>query len=99
MEVNSESKRLLREKQFEAKDHLKTLASALSKYVQQKKFDIKVLEQKVNLLDPAKVLARGYTMSYVNGKVVKSAQELKSQEELTTVFKDGSVKSKIIKYE
>jgi exodeoxyribonuclease VII large subunit len=96
MEVNSESKRLLREKQFEAKDNLKSLAGALSKYVQQKKFDIKVLEQKVNLLDPAKVLARGYTMSYVNGKVVKSAQELKSQEELTTVFKDGSVKSKII---
>jgi exodeoxyribonuclease VII large subunit len=95
-DIVKDSMKLLREKQFDAKENLKALTVAMAKFVQQKKFEITVLEQKVNLLDPAKVLARGYTLSYVDGKVVKSVQGLQSNEEITTVFKDGTIKSKII---
>jgi exodeoxyribonuclease VII large subunit len=95
-DIVNDSMKLLREKQFDAKENLKALTVAMAKFVQQKKFEITVLEQKVNLLDPAKVLARGYTLSYVDGKVVKSVQGLQANEEITTVFKDGTIKSKII---
>ena len=95
-DIVNDSMKLLREKQFDAKENLKALMVAMAKFLQQKKFEMKVLEQKVNLLDPSKVLARGYTLSYAGGKVVKSAKGLQSNEEITTVFKDGSIKSKII---
>ncbi len=98
-ELTSDSLKLLREKQFDNKENLKALVVAMAKFVQHKKFEIKVLEQKVELLDPAKVLARGYTLTYADGKVVKSAQSLTENQEITTVFKDGSKQSKIIKYE
>lgn len=95
-EISSNSFKLLREKQFDNKAQLNALVVAMSKFIQQKKFDIKVLEQKVELLDPAKVLARGYTLTYADGKVVKSLKGLRANDEITTVFKDGSINSKII---
>jgi exodeoxyribonuclease VII large subunit len=54
-------------------------------------------ENAVRLLDPEKVLNRGYTLTMKNGKIVKSVKQLAVNDEMETRFADGSVKSKITK--
>jgi exodeoxyribonuclease VII large subunit len=51
----------------------------------------------VSLLDPQKVLGRGYTITSVNGRIVKSGSMLEDDDIIETRFVDGSVKSKILK--
>jgi exodeoxyribonuclease VII large subunit len=54
-------------------------------------------ENSVRLLDPEKVLKRGYTLSMKDGKIIKSAKQISPGDEMETRFADGSVKSKITK--
>jgi len=49
--------------------------------------------QVLKLLDPKNLLKRGYSISYLNDKIVKSSLELKEGDELITLFSDGKVKS------
>lgn len=54
-------------------------------------------EEKIRLVDPQLVLKRGYSLTYKNGELVKSARQLQEGDELTTQLADGKVKSKIEK--
>jgi len=54
-------------------------------------------ENAVRLLDPEKVLKRGYTLTLKEGKIVKSVKQIAVDDELETRFADGNVKSKITK--
>lgn len=49
--------------------------------------------QILKLLDPKNLLKRGYSISYLNDKIIKSYSELKEGDELITLFEDGKVKS------
>lgn len=50
----------------------------------------------LKILDPVNVLKRGYTITSVKGKIVKSFTELTRNDIIETTFTDGSVKSKVI---
>ncbi len=52
---------------------------------------IKNLELRVKSLDPKRLLKKGYSLTYANGKVVKSAADLQAGQAITTVFNDGNV--------
>jgi len=54
-------------------------------------------EKAVKLLDPANIMKRGYSLSLLNGKIIKSAKTLNPDDEMETRFSDGRVFSKIIK--
>jgi len=49
------------------------------------------------LVDPVRVLKRGYSLAYKDGKIIKSVDELNEGDELQTRLSDGSVVSRIIK--
>lgn len=51
------------------------------------------LEKQINLISPQNLLEKGYTFTLKDGKMVKSATEVKSGEQLETVFKDGKITS------
>ena len=51
------------------------------------------LESKLNLLDPANLLMRGYSITLANGKVVRSALMLKKGQHIETVLHDGKIDS------
>jgi len=53
-------------------------------------------EALVGLLDPQAVLARGYSMTLRDGRVVRSVKEVKEGDVLRTVFGDGEVGSRVI---
>lgn len=49
--------------------------------------------QLLDTVSPLATLARGYTLTYKNGELVKKAKEVKSGDELVTRFADGEVSS------
>lgn len=53
-------------------------------------------EKQVHLLSPENVLKRGFSLSYQNGKIIKSQNEANPSLTLTTKFHDGEIKSTII---
>jgi exodeoxyribonuclease VII large subunit len=55
------------------------------------------LENSLNILNPEKVLKRGYTITTLNGKILKSARQVEPDNIIDTQFTDGSAESKIIK--
>ncbi len=55
------------------------------------------LENKLNILDPVSVLKRGFTITSLNGKIIRSAKNIDNDMIIDTRFSDGSIKSKVIK--
>jgi exodeoxyribonuclease VII large subunit len=55
-----------------------------------------LLEKKNCYLDPFLILKRGYSITYLNGKSIKSAAEAKPDDIIETRLADGSLKSKTI---
>jgi len=53
------------------------------------------LETAVRLLDPANVLQRGYSITYINGKSVTSAAGIANGDTLTTRLFEGNVTSTV----
>ena len=51
---------------------------------------------KLDALSPLKTLTRGFSLTEKDGKLVKSAEELKSEDEIKIKFYDGERKAKIM---
>ncbi len=78
--------------------HLKNLfASKTQRLIYKEQERIHLNENTVRLLNPENVLKRGFTLTLKEGKIVKSAKQLKMNEVIETQFADGNVKSKISK--
>lgn len=65
-----------------------------ARLLEQKENRLRLLQRSVELLSPINVLKKGYTMTLINGEVV-SLQDLTVGDEITTVFHNGSISSKI----
>ncbi len=52
--------------------------------------------QKITLLEPANVLRRGYSITYLNGKAVKKGGDVKDGDFISTRLHEGAIKSKVI---
>ena len=57
---------------------------------------IELMEKGISSADPVLILKRGYTITRVNGRVVKGAMGLNKGDRLTTSFPDGTIESEII---
>jgi len=57
---------------------------------------IEGLETTLNILKPENVLQRGYTITSLNGRILKKRSEVKSDDVIETQFGDGSVSSRIL---
>ena len=51
----------------------------------------------LSILDPVNVLKRGYTITTLNGKILKKGNTLLKDDLIDTMFSDLSVKSRVIK--
>lgn len=81
----------------EAKLSLLTLrkdtAQAVSSCLSRQRHRLELLRQRVADASPEKQLARGYSLTLKEGKVVKRAEELRAGDEITTRFVNGERKS------
>ncbi|NQU87561.1 MAG: exodeoxyribonuclease VII large subunit [Mariniphaga sp.] len=86
---------------FKKKNRIKRLSENIRNeacgFIKREVNNIHLKEKSAELLNPVNVLNRGYTITYSDGKIIKSAKKLKTNDELETRFADGKVKSKIIK--
>lgn len=71
------------------------LSSSLKSLFKTQDERIKHLEQGIRLLDPANVLKRGYSITYLNNKAVKAVAELTEGDMIETRLYEGSIKSKV----
>lgn len=49
----------------------------------------------VSLLNPENILKRGYTITYKDNKIVKNIDDLNKNDQIVTVHKTGTIKSKV----
>ncbi len=62
--------------------------------VEQKQHQLQMVERSIDLLSPQNILKKGYTMTLKNGEVVSFA-DIQPGDDLTIVFFDGSVTTKV----
>jgi exodeoxyribonuclease VII large subunit len=65
-------------------------------FLQHQRIDLAGLEKAIGVMDPVHVLRRGFTISMINGKVVKSVEDINPGDRLITVTADGTIDSEII---
>jgi exodeoxyribonuclease VII large subunit len=56
---------------------------------------IDALEYSLNILDPEKVLLRGYTITSKNGRILKNIQQVGKDDIINTRFSDGTLESRV----
>ena len=58
---------------------------------------ITVLESMIKMVRPENVLRRGYTITSLNGKIIKSRADVETDVIIETRFSDGAISSKVVK--
>jgi len=51
------------------------------------------------ILSPENVLKRGFTITSINGKILKTSDQIKKDEIIDTLFSDGSISSRVVEKE
>ncbi len=72
-------------------DRIKT---AIKELLNNKKHALEILEKKRNYLDPFLILKRGYSVTYHDGKALKSASKVRKDDVIETRLAEGIIKSK-----
>ena len=55
------------------------------------------VQEKLRLVDPQNILKRGYSLTMMNGKIVKSVQQVNAGDVLETRLSDGRLESNVEK--
>ena len=71
------------------------LKAETQKFLREKTYRLQLTELQVKNRDPEQMLLRGYTLTYVNGNLVRSAKDLKAGDLIQTYFADGGAESTI----
>lgn len=84
-----------------AQTYLKTISDALAnaapKAIANQDKRLKALENIVEALSPQKTLRRGFSLTKVNGKTIKSIDQLADNDVITTYLADGEITSVVNK--
>ncbi len=69
------------------------LRPAATRRLEREEYRLRLLRQRAVALDPALLLKRGYSITTCDGRVVRSAAQLRKGDEIVTRLEKGSVKS------
>jgi len=64
-------------------------------FVQKNKQRINNLEKNIDHLNPDRILERGFTITSLNGKIIKSYTMVRKNDSVSTLFRDGVMISKV----
>jgi exodeoxyribonuclease VII large subunit len=91
------SKMFLSEKDVSIVRKQQSIKTEATNYLRSNKIKLEGIETALQILKPESVLKRGYTITFLNGKILKSVSETKSEEVIETLFQDGKISSRIEK--
>lgn len=57
------------------------------------------LDAAIEMMRPETLLRRGYSLTYVDGKLLRSVEEVRADDQLTTQLADGKLESRLLKTE
>ena len=60
-----------------------------------KKQGLHLMEETIKLSDPFNILNKGYSITYKDGKIIKSVSKLKNGDNIETKLREGSIISKV----
>ncbi len=79
-------------------DHLKHLIKIeATEQIRIENKNLESVQEKLRLVDPLNILKRGYSLTMMNGKIVKSVRQVFSGDVLETRLSDGKLESKVEK--
>ncbi|NSW44260.1 MAG: exodeoxyribonuclease VII large subunit [Bacteroidales bacterium] len=86
---------LLQHKQLSQKVH--QLANVIKVQIKMNEQNLHHIEKTIDAYNPKHVLARGYSITMKNGKVVKAVDFIKNDDIIETILSNGKIESKVIK--
>lgn len=72
------------------------LMKSASKLLEKVQTRMNVMQNTLGILDPENVMKRGYSITTLNGRLIKKAGGAKIDDIIETMFSDGRIKSKVI---
>jgi exodeoxyribonuclease VII large subunit len=97
--LSSSVKSLLSENNSSLERSNKSIVSSTLNLLTVTNVKVKSLEGTLQLLNPENVLHRGYSITSINGKIIRSTSQVAEGDTIDTQIIDGSVRSKIVKKE
>lgn len=94
--LTAASKYFSQEKNYSIESFHSNLKNKTSNYFDSRNAKLRLLEVTLKILNPDNVLMRGYTITSLNGKILKSKESISKADVLETRFCDGTVSSKVI---
>lgn len=71
------------------------LMNYIERNLERQKNNLENIKIKLDLLNPDNIINKGYSLTLVNGKVLKSINDIKETDEITTRLKDGILVSEV----
>ena len=91
------SKNLLQIHKHKTDQYKKSLSRQSLQRVQSSSLQIEQMNQLIHLSDPKQILKKGFSITRVNGQLLRSIRNVSKEEILSTELYDGILESKIIK--
>lgn len=91
--VVQRAKRYLADKNRDRNAAELKLKPILKTYISLKKQQLELLKQRSEFADPNTIISRGYSITYLNGKVVKSVHQIKADDLVETKIIDGTFRA------
>ena len=94
-QINQNSYQYLRRQQENLEGIKNKISNRIQEIITQSENKIERIKENINLLDPINIMKRGFSLTLINGKIVKSLQGVKIGEEMLTQLYQGKIKSSI----
>ncbi len=94
--ISSGLKVIIPLKTNQLKSNISSVHQFIRKRLTKESFNLEFSSQKVYLTDPKRVLERGYSITTLNGKVVKDSSQVAVDETIMTTLHKGNLWSKVI---
>ncbi len=93
--INSGLIKFISDKRQSLKEKLKTINEKTSHLILLQNKIVENIQIQINLLDPMNVLKRGYSITTLNGKVLKSIKSVNKSDAISTRLYDGKIISNV----
>ena len=94
--ITRSTKELVSDGNEELKNTERSVLKESIRFISMQHDTIKNMEKVVALVDPMNVIKRGYTLTTINGELLKSVDQLQTGDVINTLTADGAASSKII---
>lgn len=68
----------------------------ITNYLNDKRLKYNLLNEKLNALSPLTIMDKGYSIPYLNGKVIRSVSDVKKDDNISLNLNDGKINCKVL---